>query len=172
MAGRVRGLMSTPFFGAIATSSGRLYRDFKSSEMRAAQNRVRGPVTPSGYAHRLQERHPEPARPIPADPRWWWNDSPPRWRSFNPSHSTLTPGTTPRCGESLHFRPASYSGPSTIASECSKIPTATAGRSIHHFLRGNDHAMDLAVHFDGSVFVATRNEILRLRRLQRRRQGG
>ena len=43
------------------------------------------------------------------------------------------------------------------------------GRQFTTFFEGTTHTMDVAVHPDGSVYVATRNEILRLRDTEGRR---
>jgi len=63
-----------------------------------------------------------------------------------------------------HFRPANYTGPkfdririledTDVDGKADKFTT---------FYEGTTHTMDLAVHPDGSVYLATRNEIIRLR---------
>ncbi|MCI0700480.1 MAG: c-type cytochrome [Planctomycetia bacterium] len=63
-----------------------------------------------------------------------------------------------------HFRPAKYDGPKA---DRIRVLADTDGDGkadkFTTFFEGTTHTMDLAVHLDGSVFVATRNEILRLR---------
>jgi putative membrane-bound dehydrogenase-like protein len=63
-----------------------------------------------------------------------------------------------------HFRPMSYSGP---RHDRIRVLEDTDGDGkadrITTFFEGTTYTMDLAVHPDGSVYVATRNEILRLR---------
>jgi putative membrane-bound dehydrogenase-like protein len=63
-----------------------------------------------------------------------------------------------------HFRPAKYTGPKhdriRMLQDTDKDGTADSFTTFHE---GTTFTMDLAVHPDGSVFVATRNEILRLR---------
>lgn len=63
-----------------------------------------------------------------------------------------------------HFRPANYAGPKH---DRVRILEDTNGDGkadkFTTFFEGLTHTMDLAVHPDGSVYVATRNEILRLR---------
>jgi putative membrane-bound dehydrogenase-like protein len=63
-----------------------------------------------------------------------------------------------------HFRPAKYAGPQH---DRIRVLEDTDGDGkadkFTTFFEGTSATMDLAVHFDGSVFVATRNEILRLR---------
>ena len=163
--------MSTPFFGAIATSSGRLYRDFKSNPRDAccSESRSRpcysfwvrarlgrGILNPLDRSRPIRagggtiRRRMEIVQPIALD--FDARDDSSLWRV-----TTLPPRQLLR---SKHDRIRVLED------------TNGDGRPIDSPLRGNDHAMDLAVHFDGSVLVATRNEILRLRRLQRRRQGG
>src|SRR5437763_7526245 len=63
-----------------------------------------------------------------------------------------------------HFRPAKYDGPKfdRIRMFEDTKGTGKADR-ITTFFEGTTYTMDLAVHPDGSVYVATRNEILRLR---------
>ncbi len=63
-----------------------------------------------------------------------------------------------------HFRPKDYKGPETdrIRIVEDKDGDGKADRCTT-FHEGIKFTMDLAVHFDGSVYVATRNEILRLR---------
>src|SRR5437667_7847608 len=59
-----------------------------------------------------------------------------------------------------HFAPKDYKGPKfdrIQAFDVSKPGKPTT------FFEGTKHTMDLAVHLDGSVYIATRNEILRLR---------
>src|SRR5260370_35521374 len=63
-----------------------------------------------------------------------------------------------------HFAPKDYKGPKfdrIRIIEDSK-GTGKADR-FTTFFEGTRHTMDLAVHPDGSVYIATRNEILRLR---------
>lgn len=63
-----------------------------------------------------------------------------------------------------HFRPAKYDGPKF---DRIRILEDTNGDGkadkFTTFFEGTTATMDVAVHFDGSVYVATRNEILRLR---------
>jgi putative membrane-bound dehydrogenase-like protein len=63
-----------------------------------------------------------------------------------------------------HFRPAKYAGPKF---DRIRILEDTDGDGkadkFTTFFEGTTATMDVAVHFDGSVYVATRNEILRLR---------
>lgn len=63
-----------------------------------------------------------------------------------------------------HFRPANYVGP---AHDRIRVLEDTDGDGradrFTTFFEGTDSTMDIAVHPDGSVYVATRNEILRLR---------
>src|SRR5262245_25261583 len=63
-----------------------------------------------------------------------------------------------------HFRPAKYDGPKA---DRIRILEDTDGDGkadkFTTFFEGTTATMDLAVHPDGSVYVATRNEILRLR---------
>ncbi len=63
-----------------------------------------------------------------------------------------------------HFRPAKYDGPKH---DRIRVLEDTDGDGkadkFTTFYEGTDHTMDLAVHFDGSVYLATRNEIIRLR---------
>ena len=63
-----------------------------------------------------------------------------------------------------HFRPAKYDGPKTDRIRILE-DTNDDGRAdkFTTFFEGTTATMDLAVHPDGSVYVATRNEILRLR---------
>jgi putative membrane-bound dehydrogenase-like protein len=63
-----------------------------------------------------------------------------------------------------HFRPAGYTGPEHDRI-CVAEDTNGDGRADRFttFFEGTKATMDLAVHRDGSVYVATRNEILRLR---------
>lgn len=59
-----------------------------------------------------------------------------------------------------HFAPKGYTGPKhdrILAFDVSK-----GGKPTVYF-EGTRHTMDLAVHHDGSVYLATRNEILRLK---------
>lgn len=63
-----------------------------------------------------------------------------------------------------HFRPAKYDGPKH---DRIRVLEDTDGDGkadkFTTFFEGTAATMDLAVHFDGSVYLATRNEILRLR---------
>jgi putative membrane-bound dehydrogenase-like protein len=63
-----------------------------------------------------------------------------------------------------HFRPAKYTGPKF---DRIRVLEDTDGDGkadkFTTFFEGTTHTMDVAVHPDGSVYVATRNEILRLR---------
>ena len=62
-----------------------------------------------------------------------------------------------------HFRPAKYEGPEhdriRIIEDTDGDGRADRGST---FFEGTTFTMDLAVHHDGSVYVATRSEILRL----------
>lgn len=63
-----------------------------------------------------------------------------------------------------HFRPAKYDGPKA---DRIRVLEDTNGDgkadTFTTFFEGLTHTMDLAVHPDGSVYVATRSEILRVR---------
>jgi putative membrane-bound dehydrogenase-like protein len=63
-----------------------------------------------------------------------------------------------------HFRPPKYDGPKH---DRIRVLEDTDGDGkadrFTTFFEGTTHTMDVAVHPDGSVYVATRNEILRLR---------
>lgn len=63
-----------------------------------------------------------------------------------------------------HFRPANYDGPKADRIRMFE-DTDGDGKAdkITTFFEGTTFTMDLAVHPDGSVYVATRNEIIRLR---------
>lgn len=63
-----------------------------------------------------------------------------------------------------HFRPANYTGPKADRIRMFE-DTDGNGKAdkITTFYEGTTHTMDMAVHPDGSVYVATRNEIIRLR---------
>lgn len=63
-----------------------------------------------------------------------------------------------------HFAPKDYQGPKfdRIRMFEDRKGAGKADR-ITTFFEGTKHTMDLAVHPDGSVYIATRNEILRLR---------
>jgi putative membrane-bound dehydrogenase-like protein len=63
-----------------------------------------------------------------------------------------------------HFRPAKYTGPKFDRIRMIE-DTDGDGKAdkFTTFFEGTTHTMDLAVHPDGSVYIATRNEILRLR---------
>ncbi len=63
-----------------------------------------------------------------------------------------------------HFRPANYAGPKFDRIRMFEGVGADgkAGK-VTTFYEGTTHTMDLAVHPDGSVYLATRNEIVRLR---------
>jgi putative membrane-bound dehydrogenase-like protein len=58
-----------------------------------------------------------------------------------------------------HFAPKDYKGPKFDRIRAFDVKTGKATT----FFEGIRHTMDLAVHPDGSVYLATRNEILRLR---------
>jgi putative membrane-bound dehydrogenase-like protein len=63
-----------------------------------------------------------------------------------------------------HFRPANYAGPKFDRIRMFEGVTADGkAAKITTFYEGTTHTMDLAVHPDGSVYLATRNEIIRLR---------
>jgi putative membrane-bound dehydrogenase-like protein len=59
-----------------------------------------------------------------------------------------------------HFAPKDYKGPNFDRIQAFDV--AKRGKPTT-FFEGTRHTMDLAVHADGSVYIATRNEILRLR---------
>src|SRR6266851_10179502 len=59
-----------------------------------------------------------------------------------------------------HFAPKDYQGPKF--DRIRMFDVSKAGKATT-FFEGTKHTMDLAVHPDGSVYIATRNEILRLR---------
>jgi putative membrane-bound dehydrogenase-like protein len=63
-----------------------------------------------------------------------------------------------------HFRPPNYKGPPHDRIRLLE-PSAGSGKPgrITTFFEGTRATMDIAVHTDGSVYLATRNEILRLR---------
>ncbi|QDU23881.1 PVC-type heme-binding CxxCH protein [Urbifossiella limnaea] len=63
-----------------------------------------------------------------------------------------------------HFRPANYAGPKADRVRVLE-DTDGDGRAdkFTTFFEGTTATMDLAVHPDGSVYLATRNEVLRLR---------
>ncbi len=63
-----------------------------------------------------------------------------------------------------HFRPAKYDGPKADRIRMLE-DTDGDGKAdkFTTFYEGTTHTMDMAVHPDGSVYVATRNEIIRLR---------
>lgn len=63
-----------------------------------------------------------------------------------------------------HFRPANYAGPAHDRIRAFE-DTDGDGRAdrITTFFEETDATMDLAVHRDGSIYLATRNELLRLR---------
>jgi putative membrane-bound dehydrogenase-like protein len=63
-----------------------------------------------------------------------------------------------------HFPPAKYAGPKYDRIRMFEDTKGTGkADKITTFYEGTTHTMDLAVHPDGSVYLATRNEILRLR---------
>jgi putative membrane-bound dehydrogenase-like protein len=63
-----------------------------------------------------------------------------------------------------HFRPSKYTGPKFDRIRMFEDTKGTGkADKITTFFEGTTHTMDLAVHPDGSVYIATRNEILRLR---------
>jgi putative membrane-bound dehydrogenase-like protein len=59
-----------------------------------------------------------------------------------------------------HFAPKDYKGPKFDRIQMFDVSKKTKPTT---FFEGTRHTMDLAVHPDGSVYLATRNEILRLR---------
>lgn len=63
-----------------------------------------------------------------------------------------------------HFRPAGYQGPPHDRIRLLEEP-ASEGKPARFstFFEGTKSTMDIATHPDGSIYVATRNEILRLR---------
>src|SRR5262249_9729058 len=63
-----------------------------------------------------------------------------------------------------HFRPANYTGPKVDRIRMFEDADGDGkADKITTFYEGTTYTMDLAVHPDGSVYVATRNEIIRLR---------
>jgi putative membrane-bound dehydrogenase-like protein len=63
-----------------------------------------------------------------------------------------------------HFRPPNYAGPETDRIRVLEDTTGDGKADrVTTFFEGLKATMDLAVHPDGSVYVATRNEVLRLR---------
>jgi putative membrane-bound dehydrogenase-like protein len=60
-----------------------------------------------------------------------------------------------------HFAPKDYTGPKF--DRIRMFDVSKPGTKPTTFFEGTRHTMDLAVHPDGSVYIATRNEILRLR---------
>ena len=59
-----------------------------------------------------------------------------------------------------HFAPKDYTGPKFDRIKMFDVAKKSKPTT---FFEGTRHTMDLAVHPDGSVYIATRNEILRLR---------
>jgi putative membrane-bound dehydrogenase-like protein len=64
-----------------------------------------------------------------------------------------------------HFRPEGYKGPAAdrILMLDDFDPATGKARKISVFFEGTTHTMSLAVYYDGSIYVATRSEIFRLR---------
>jgi putative membrane-bound dehydrogenase-like protein len=64
-----------------------------------------------------------------------------------------------------HFRPDGYKGPPAdrILLMDDFDPATGKARKISVFFEGTTHTMNLAVYYDGSIYVATRSEIFRLR---------
>jgi putative membrane-bound dehydrogenase-like protein len=64
-----------------------------------------------------------------------------------------------------HFRPEGYKGPAhdRILLLDDFDPATGKARKISVFFEGTTHTMSLAVYYDGSIYVATRSEIFRLR---------
>jgi putative membrane-bound dehydrogenase-like protein len=60
-----------------------------------------------------------------------------------------------------HFAPKDYKGPKF--DRIRMFDVSKPGNKPSTFFEGTRHTMDLAVHPDGSVYIATRNEIVRLR---------
>ena len=60
-----------------------------------------------------------------------------------------------------HFAPKDYKGPKF--DRIRMFDVSKPGAKPTTFFEGTRHTMDIAVHPDGSVYIATRNEILRLR---------
>src|SRR5262249_17107859 len=62
-----------------------------------------------------------------------------------------------------HFRPANYKGPKRDRIRILE-DTKGAGKADRFttFYEGTDATMDIALHADGSIYLATRNEMLRL----------
>lgn len=59
-----------------------------------------------------------------------------------------------------HFAPKDYKGPKF--DRILALDVGKPGSKPAVFFEGTRHTMDIAVHFDGAVYLATRNEILRL----------
>src|SRR4029450_4934226 len=64
-----------------------------------------------------------------------------------------------------HFPPEGYKGPKfdRILLMDDFDPATGKARKISVFFEGTTHTMNLAVYYDGSIYVATRNEVFRLR---------
>ncbi|MCI0357800.1 MAG: c-type cytochrome [Planctomycetaceae bacterium] len=64
-----------------------------------------------------------------------------------------------------HFRPEGYKGPmhDRILLMDDFDPATGKARKISVFFEGTTHTMNLAVYYDGSIYVATRAEVFRLR---------
>jgi putative membrane-bound dehydrogenase-like protein len=64
-----------------------------------------------------------------------------------------------------HFPPEGYKGPKhdRILLMDSFDPASGKARKISVFFEGTTHTMNLAVYYDGSIYVATRAEVFRLR---------
>ena len=64
-----------------------------------------------------------------------------------------------------HFRPEGYKGPAhdRILLLDDFDPATGKARKISVFFEGTTHTMSLAVYYDGSIYIATRSEIFRLR---------
>ncbi len=62
-----------------------------------------------------------------------------------------------------HFRPPGYKGPPADRIRVIEpVPGKSKADHVGTFFEGTKHTMDIAVRFDGSIYLATRNEILRL----------
>jgi putative membrane-bound dehydrogenase-like protein len=118
-----------------------------------------------GTAAPAQQKHVVPATPVSADPRLvveCFASAPeivqPISLDFDAKGRLLV------VESHTHFRPSNYAGPKHDRIRILE-DTDNDGRADRFttYFEGTTATMDLAVHPDGSVFVATRNEILRLR---------
>ena len=88
------------------------------------------------------------------------SNSPHRRTLFTRQHRVRRPQRLLVIKSHTHFGPKEYRAAST-AFASSKIPTATARRIALRLFRGHEATMDIAAP-DGSVYLATRNEVRRL----------